>query len=159
MIVANCRIGDRGSHEVLPADVRVSCRGRFLDPAVTDSSAQPGKTPRADPGRGRFLDPACHPERCMQQHWVTRFSHKLPHGETDRSKIADSQNALLQQQRKDTLPEWSEGVDSSSTSASCVGSDPTGVIVRSSGFRADSMHQAPRDILLLSVPCAGEEKK
>ena len=28
----------------------------------------------------------------------------------------------------DTLPEWSKGVDSSSTSASCVGSNPTGVI-------------------------------
>ena len=28
---------------------------------------------------------------------------------------------------KDTLPEWSKGVDSSSTSASCVGSNPTGV--------------------------------
>ena len=30
----------------------------------------------------------------------------------------------------DTLPEWSKGVDSSSTSASCVGSNPTGVIVQ-----------------------------
>ena len=30
----------------------------------------------------------------------------------------------------DTLPEWSKGVDSSSTSASCVGSNPTGVISR-----------------------------
>ncbi len=30
---------------------------------------------------------------------------------------------------RDTLPEWSKGVDSSSTSASCVGSNPTGVIV------------------------------
>ena len=29
---------------------------------------------------------------------------------------------------KDTLPEWSKGVDSSSTSASCVGSNPTGVM-------------------------------
>ena len=29
----------------------------------------------------------------------------------------------------DTLPEWSKGVDSSSTSASCVGSNPTGVIL------------------------------
>ena len=28
---------------------------------------------------------------------------------------------------KDTLPEWSKGVDSSSTSASYVGSNPTGV--------------------------------
>ena len=29
--------------------------------------------------------------------------------------------------KQDTLPEWSKGVDSSSTSASCVGSNPTGV--------------------------------
>ena len=29
---------------------------------------------------------------------------------------------------QDTLPEWSKGVDSSSTSVSCVGSNPTGVI-------------------------------
>ena len=28
----------------------------------------------------------------------------------------------------DSLPEWSKGVDSSSTSASCVGSNPTAVI-------------------------------
>ena len=31
---------------------------------------------------------------------------------------------------KDSLPEWSKGVDSSSTSASCVGSNPTAVIFR-----------------------------
>ena len=34
---------------------------------------------------------------------------------------------------QDTLPEWSKGVDSSSTSASCVGSNPTGVICRRGG--------------------------
>ena len=32
-----------------------------------------------------------------------------------------------EQARQDTLPEWSKGVDSSSTSASCVGSNPTAV--------------------------------
>ena len=31
-------------------------------------------------------------------------------------------------QAVDTLPEWSKGVDPSSTSANCVGSNPTGVI-------------------------------
>ena len=30
----------------------------------------------------------------------------------------------------DTLLEWSKGVDSSSTSANCMGSNPTGVIWR-----------------------------
>ena len=32
------------------------------------------------------------------------------------------------QWRRDSLPEWSKGVDSSSTSSSCVGSNPTAVI-------------------------------
>ena len=41
----------------------------------------------------------------------------------------DKRNPLdLERQASDTLPEWSKGVDSSSTSASCVGSNPTGVI-------------------------------
>ena len=35
--------------------------------------------------------------------------------------------ALLYLQQLTILPEWSKGVDSSSTSASCVGSNPTGV--------------------------------
>ena len=30
---------------------------------------------------------------------------------------------------QDSLPEWSKGVDSSSTSESCVGSNPTAVIL------------------------------
>ena len=32
----------------------------------------------------------------------------------------------------DSLPEWSKGVDSSSTSANCVGSNPTAVILATS---------------------------
>ena len=42
-----------------------------------------------------------------------------------------SNRAFAQQvlrRSKDSLPEWSKGVDSSSTSASCVGSNPTAVI-------------------------------
>ena len=35
----------------------------------------------------------------------------------------------ISHRNKDSLPEWSKGVDSSSTSASCVGSNPTAVIV------------------------------
>ena len=34
---------------------------------------------------------------------------------------------LLRSVFEDSLPEWSKGVDSSSTSASCVGSNPTAV--------------------------------
>ena len=35
---------------------------------------------------------------------------------------------LARSYASDSLPEWSKGVDSSSTSASCVGSNPTAVI-------------------------------
>ena len=40
---------------------------------------------------------------------------------------------------EDSLPEWSKGVDSSSTSASCVGSNPTAVIfpLRRRSFNSD----------------------
>ena len=78
----------------------------------------------------------------------------LPRGGTDRNEMADAQKFLLEQKLKDSLPEWSKGVDSSSTSASSVGSNPTGVIILSSGFRKDSMRQATRD---LTVACAGKE--
>ena len=44
---------------------------------------------------------------------------------------------------KDSLPEWSKGVDSSSTSASCVGSNPTAVILLFSSAR----HQKVSGIL------------
>jgi hypothetical protein len=45
----------------------------------------------------------------------SKYAHDLSHG-------------LCGTARMDTLPEWSKGVDSRSTSASCVGSNPTGVI-------------------------------
>ena len=38
-------------------------------------------------------------------------------------------NRNVKTRTQDTLPEWSKGVDSSSTSESCVGSNPTGVNV------------------------------
>ena len=57
---------------------------------------------------------------------------------------------------KDTLPEWSKGVDSSSTSASCVGSNPTGVVVPAVGARISSaatVFAAKRLLHLLCCPC------
>ena len=60
--------------------------------------------------------------------------------------MADARKALAKHQLKDTLPEWSKGVDSSSTSASCVGSNPTGVIIRFSNFRLDAMCQMANDL-------------
>ena len=41
--------------------------------------------------------------------------------------LAEEEPRLRREARQDTLPEWSKGVDSSSTSESCVGSNPTGV--------------------------------
>ena len=41
---------------------------------------------------------------------------------------------------KDSLPEWSKGVDSSSTSASCVGSNPTAVTLTTI-IQAKSCHE------------------
>ena len=51
----------------------------------------------------------------------------------------------------DTLPEWSKGVDSSSTSASCVGSNPTGVIFMKCFLHVPSMRKAN---FLAGVCCA-----
>ena len=47
----------------------------------------------------------------------------------------------------DSLPEWSKGVDSSSTSASCVGSNPTAVTLRL-GARPACKHSCPRPATL-----------
>ena len=57
---------------------------------------------------------------------------------------------------RDTLPEWSKGVDSSSTSASCVGSNPTGVTVSAVGPQisgAAPTFAAGRLLHLLCGPC------
>ena len=45
--------------------------------------------------------------------------------------IEDYLDIIVGSSYQDTLPEWSKGVDSSSTSASCVGLNPTGVMWRS----------------------------
>ncbi len=58
---------------------------------------------------------------CLRRSFAIRRHAALP------SSVPPVRGAPLIQQ--DTLPEWSKGVDSSSTSASCVGSNPTGVIV------------------------------
>ena len=67
------------------------------------------------------------------------------------SKMIDRRKTLPQQQLKDTLPEWSKGVDSSSTSASCVGSNPTGVIINFSDFQLDAMCQRPDNLAQVSA--------
>ena len=41
--------------------------------------------------------------------------------------LIDAASARLRNQAIDSLPEWSKGVDSSSTRAICVGSNPTAV--------------------------------
>ena len=42
--------------------------------------------------------------------------------------VLDVWSKIFTFQAVDTLPEWSKGAESSSTSANCVGSNPTGVI-------------------------------
>ena len=54
---------------------------------------------------------------------------------------------------QDTLPEWSKGVDSSSTSASCVGSNPTGVIcLLTNGYRHRNNTASVTKRRLVQVP-------
>ena len=49
-------------------------------------------------------------------------------GEISGKTVLDVWPKIFTFQAVDTLPEWSKGVDLSSTSANCVGSNPTGVI-------------------------------
>ena len=55
---------------------------------------------------------------------VAKARPQPPSGTIKVAYISDSRVHV-----KDSLPEWSKGVDSSSTSASCVGSNPTAVIL------------------------------
>ena len=86
-----------------------------------------------------------------QLHWATQSACTLLRATTDESKMADEGKALAKHQVKDTLPEWSKGVDSSSTSASCVGSNPTGVIIALLGFHLYAMRQMQNDLALAST--------
>jgi hypothetical protein len=72
-------------------------------------------------------------------------------------------------ERQDTLPEWSKGVDSSSTSASCVGSNPTGVIRRTQRFgggarmpESRAARRGPRlrtpNAIACATPCGDRQK-
>ena len=48
---------------------------------------------------------------------------------------------------KDSLPEWSKGVDSSSTSASCVGSNPTAVRFSKQALWRRVLHPPPQSFV------------
>ena len=65
----------------------------------------------------------------------------------------------------DSLPEWSKGVDSSSTSESCVGSNPTAVIMkvsqsakrgRASALRAGNLGVPGASPSAAAVPAFGQ---
>ncbi len=70
----------------------------------------------------------CSETKDLMDRWVidsvTRMAPRLARCE-DSNPIGEPHSGM----GRDTLPEWSKGVDSSSTSASCVGSNPTGVIL------------------------------
>ena len=74
---------------------------------------------------------------------------------------SESPAAVAEQGSQDSLPEWSKGVDSSSTSASCVGSNPIAArcLFRSSRFAAirsgiDRRHWWPSDTEGIRTPAA-----
>ena len=73
-----------------------------------------------------------------QPYWVSHSACTLLRATADANKMVDARKSLTKHQLKDTLPEWSKGVDSSSTSASCVGSNPTGVIIAFLDFSIES---------------------
>ena len=87
----------------------------------------------------------------VQPFWVLHSSCTLLRARAEKSKMADARKTLTQHQLKDTLPEWSKGVDSSSTSASCVGANPTGAIIAFLNFRLHAMCQMPSDLALASA--------
>ena len=86
-----------------------------------------------------------------QPYWVSHSACTLLRATADASKMVDARKSPTKQQLKDTLPEWSKGVDSSSTSASCVGSNPTGVIIAFLGFQLKAKRQMPSDLALASA--------
>ena len=86
-----------------------------------------------------------------QLHWATQSACTLLRATADANKMVDAPKSLTKHQLKDTLPEWSKGVDSSSTSASCVGSNPTGVIIAFLGFHLYAMRQMQIDLVLAST--------
>ena len=56
---------------------------------------------------------------------------------------------------EDTLPEWSKGVDPSSTSASCMGSNPIGVIVHTNCQSTYVPNDSPWNNSLAQFKCRG----
>ncbi len=79
--------------------------------------------PRARPGAAVHVR-VCVVEWHDSRFWSGRSWVQIPKQPLRQHRRTDDANHGLAQ---DTLAEWSEGVDSSSTSASCVGSNPTGV--------------------------------
>ena len=75
---------------------------------------------------------------------IVLWSHFAPSANELAARFRCNQGGGRQQ---DTLPEWSKGVDSSSTSASCVGSNPTAVILSEAvRLKIDCMQTPPIEI-------------
>ena len=67
-------------------------------------------------------------ERNLQPGVSPRLCFSWPRCAKEQRNASGKQSRLFWQ---DSLPEWSKGVDSNSTSASCVGSNPTAVTLQS----------------------------
>ena len=78
-----------------------------------------------------------------------------------RGDKSNTQTALMRPSDiHDTLPEWSKGVDSSSTSASCVGSNPTGVIcLLTNGYRHRNNTASVTKRRLVQVPTNNSDQR
>ena len=87
---------------------------RATSPALAIAQTQSRRTPRAAHGGGKPR----HGTRNQTVDSGVSGAH---------SNMRIGMYTPAETGRQDTLPEWSKGVDSSSTSASCVGSNPTGV--------------------------------
>ena len=84
----------------------------------------------------RLARPRLGAERIQAKHWQVPPPRAIgPAAVPRRGSLSKARTGW--QVLKDSLPEWSKGVDSSSTSASCVGSNPTAVMCKSKIQRAE----------------------
>ena len=93
--------------------------------------SQPGRLHQAKrPLEHTAHMPNLHHLHHLDKDWL-RYLHQLEIWQYWPRRLIDNASACATFRNPsachDTLPEWSKGVDSSSTSASCVGSNPTGV--------------------------------
>ena len=119
------------------------CAPKFVLRSLRPELRAPNFAPRnlrAEVCTPKFAPRSSRPEVCAPKSappsslshpkCVSPSSPQIPNTKISNQAI-NEQTLIINEieEYQDTLPEWSKGVDSSSTSASCVGSNPTGVIL------------------------------